>query len=122
LLTRSACRPRVCATVRALITSGEVKRPQLLLGPSTGLSLLSAPQGAQPVDAAALALRAFAGDKGAAPGALAALPRGSEAPVYRRDIGVDPAARPRRLGPTEAAEAAGLRITPAAFRDLTLPD
>lgn len=97
-----------------------MKRPQLLLGPSAGLSLLSAPQGAQPVDVAALAQRAFARDDGAPAGALAVQPR--KAPVYCRDIGVDPAARPRRLGPTEAAEAAGLRITPAAFRDLTLPD
>jgi len=108
---------------RALLTSGEVKRPALLLGaPSAAAGLLAAPQGAQ--DVAALALRAFAGDAAAqAPaGALATRPAARAPPVYARAIGVDPACRPRRLGPTEAAEAAGLAITPAAFRDLTLPD
>ena len=71
---------------------------------------------------AALALRAFAGEAVPAAGPLTAQRSAREAPRYARDIGVDPAARPRRLGPTEAAEAAGLPITPAAFRDLTLPD
>ena len=86
------------------------------------MALLAPPEHAPAADVAALALRAFAGEAAPAAGPLIAQRSAREAPQYDRNIGVDPAARPRRLGPTEAAEAAGLPITPAAFRDLTLPD
>ena len=100
-----------------------MKRPPLRLGAGgESVVLLAPPEDAPAADVAALALRAFAGDAAPAAGPLVARPRFREAPRYACDIGVDPAARPRRLGPTEAAEAAGLPITPAAFRDLSLPD
>ncbi len=116
--------------MRQLITSGAVPRPAQLLAAAPRAALLGG--GAAPAansDPAALAQRAFA-DAPAPPGAQLArvVPPGgltaarSGGAVYNRAIGVDPAARPRLLSASEAAEASGARITATAFRNLALPD
>ncbi len=122
-------RPRRAArAVRALITSGAVSRPPALTCYTP--PLLGAAEGMPTMDVCALAQAAFSSTPPAAsPGAQlpvrpasGALAGVRAAPAYNRAIGVDPAARPRKLSTSEAAEARGLRVTETSFRDLTLPD
>lgn len=112
--------------MRQLLVSGAVTRPAQLLCAPAPTPLLAASDGTPRVDLEALAQSAFASGPDmqvavcSAGGALAAGARTGA--VYNRSIGVDPAARARKLSATVAAEASGVPLTATAFRDLAMPD